>query len=121
MDPRPRAAYYINFGNPTLPALKNPIVWDGKTYSTVGWNAYDPDLGYGWCGEFIGNSQVMLYKMTTSGGNAIQQSSVFNDYGRYDEFHYAIENGVYSVTVCSHYVANLTFPGGTWMVRCEQK
>lgn len=109
MDPRPRGSYYINFGNPTSPSLSKPIIWNGNTYNTVGWNAYDPDLGYGWCGEFIGNTQIMLYKLTNTGGNAIQQSSIFNDYGRYDEWSYAIENGVYNVTVYFLFGVTLIF------------
>jgi hypothetical protein len=67
MAPRPRAAYYINFGNPLDPALISPFVWNGHTYNTIGWNPYDPLLGYGWCGESIGNTAIMLYSMKTGG------------------------------------------------------
>lgn len=67
MAPRARAAYYINFGDPTDPSLINPFVWSGRTYNTIGWNPYDPALGYGWCGEFIGNNGIMLYSMKSGG------------------------------------------------------
>jgi hypothetical protein len=68
LAPRPRAAYYINFGDPTRAGLVNPIVWNSKTYNTIGWNAYDPLLGYGWCAESIGNTNIMLYNYLNTGG-----------------------------------------------------
>eukprot|EP01124_Arcella_intermedia_P024465 TRINITY_DN4131_c0_g1_i1.p1 TRINITY_DN4131_c0_g1~~TRINITY_DN4131_c0_g1_i1.p1 ORF type:complete len:829 (-),score=102.69 TRINITY_DN4131_c0_g1_i1:51-2537(-) len=97
MDPRPSGNYYINFGNPNV--AWTPYNWNGKLFDTViGWSPYDPAVGYGWCGQYIGNTGIHLYN-TRSSGNPVQQTSLYNDYGRYDVFHYAIQNGVYNVTV----------------------
>ncbi len=95
-----KGEYYVNFQDPAGDPKADPLVVDGKTYLKIGWNAYDPKLGFGWSGPFIGNATVMKYQYLPSAPvNELQRSIIYNDNGRTDTFNFDIENGKYAVTV----------------------
>ena len=96
----PRAAYYINFQDPNGEPSASPLVVDGHTWTKIGWEAYDPNKGYGWAGPYIGDDTIMLYSYQSDGsGNELQKSIIYDDYGRTDTFNWDIANGQYKVTV----------------------
>jgi hypothetical protein len=96
----PREATYLNFQDPQGEPKAEPLVVDGHTWLKIGWDAYDATKGYGWAGENIGNKDIMLYQYQADApGSVLDKSIVYDDYGRLDTFEWAIENGLYEVTV----------------------
>ncbi len=87
--------YYINFQDPTNAPTANPLVVNGKTYTKIGWEAYDKDKGYGW----YGNMDHVMYKYLSSGPNELQKSVIYDDWGRQHTFEYNLPNGKYNVTI----------------------
>ena len=66
----------------------------------IGWDAYDEETAYGWYGERIDDPAIALYGFDdVSGYPVIQQSSIYDDYGRDNLFEFALGNGRYEVTV----------------------
>ncbi len=97
---RPRGAYYINFQDPAGEPSADPLVVDGNTYIKVGWEPYSEDVGYGWSGEFITDSGIALYGFDdVQGYSVLQQSYIYDDYGRDNLFEFDIAPGSYTVTV----------------------
>ncbi len=95
-----RGAYYLNFQDPAGPPTAEPLEVNGHTWEKIGWEAYDPDLGYGWSGPNIGDPSIMLYDYESEGQvDELQKSILYDDYGRTDTFVWDIENGRYHVTV----------------------
>jgi hypothetical protein len=96
----PRAAYHINFQDPSGEPAGNPLVVDGHEWIKIGWEGYDAKKGYGWSGPYIGNPAIMMYQyLADAPVDELQKSVIFNDYGRTDTFNWDIENGKYEVTV----------------------
>jgi hypothetical protein len=96
----PRAAYYINFQDPTGDPQADPLVVSGHTWTKIGWEAYDVKKGYGWSGPYIGDATIMLYQyLQDAPVDELQKSIIYDDYGRVDTFDWDIENGTYNVTV----------------------
>lgn len=95
----PRGVYAINFQDPAGEPSAAPLVVDGQEWIKIGWDAYDPELGLGWSGPFIGQSDIMLTAYVDAPVDELQRSIIFNDYGRTDTFNWDIESGRYEVTV----------------------
>lgn len=97
---RPKGAYYINFQDPAGEPTAAPLTVDGKTFMKIGWSAYDAQLGYGWSGEHVGNAGIALYGHDDIAGySVLQQSYLYDDYGRDNLFEFALAPGRYRVTV----------------------
>lgn len=95
-----RAAYYLNFQDPSGEPKADPLVADGHTWTKIGWEAYDPMKGYGWSGPYIGDPGIMLYQYLAGAPvSETQKSIIYNDYGRTDTFNWDIVNGKYTITV----------------------
>jgi len=57
-------------------------------------------LGYGWSGEFITDPSIALYGFDdVQGYSVLEQSYVYDDYGRDNLFEFDIAPGSYTVTV----------------------
>jgi hypothetical protein len=96
----PRGAYYLNFQDPAGPPTASPLVVDGHEWRKIGWEAYDPQAGYGWSGPYIGRDDIMLYAyLADAPVDELQRSVIYDDWGRTDTFNWDIENGAYTVTV----------------------
>lgn len=96
----PRATYAINFQDPEGEPTAEPLTVDGVDWIKVGWDAYQPDAGFGWSGPYIGDSSIMLTAYVVDAPvDELQRSIIYNDYGRTDTFNWDIENGRYEVTV----------------------
>lgn len=96
----PRAEYYLNFQDPAGEPSADPLVVDGKTWTKIGWDAYDAGKGYGWAGPYIGDPVIMKYLyLADAPVDELQRSVIYNDYGRTDTFNWDIEGGLYTVTV----------------------
>ncbi len=91
----PAENYYINFQDPSGNPTADPFVVDGKTYMKIGWNTYDQNLGYGWYGDMA----HVMYQWLPSGPNGLQQSILYDDWGREKVFEFDLPNGTYNVTV----------------------
>lgn len=116
---RPRGEYYINFQNPEGEPSASPLTVDGNEWLKVGWQSYSDDDGLGWFGEFIDNSSIALYGFdSASGYNEVQRSYVYDDYGRDNLFEFAIENGLYEVTIGAGRTAR-AYPGDPHNVTVE--
>jgi hypothetical protein len=88
--------YYINFQDPAGQPTANPLIVNNKTYLKIGWNTYSSSLGYGWFGEMAN----VKYQYLTSGvTNVLQQSIIYDDWGREKTFEFDLPNGTYNVTV----------------------
>jgi len=97
---RPRGTYCINFQDPTGAPTAEPLTVDGKTCMKIGWNAYDAKLGYGWSGENIANTAIALYGYDdVAGYNVLQQSYLYDDFGRDNLFEFDLAPGRYRVRV----------------------
>jgi hypothetical protein len=98
---RPRGAYYLNFQDPAGQPLADPLIVDGKAYMKIGWQAYDEGLGYGWLGQFVGNTGVLLhgYLGGAAGYSEVEKSYIYDDFGRLNLFEFDLENGTYEVTI----------------------
>ncbi len=97
---RPRGAYYINFQDPAGEPSVEPLIVDGKTFTKIGWSAYDAKLGYGWSGENIANPGIALYGYDdVTGYSVLQQSYLYDDYGRDNLFEFELAPGRYRVVV----------------------
>ncbi len=96
----PRAVYALNFQDPAGEPSASPLSVDGFEWIKVGWDAYDPALGFGWAGPFIGDPNIMLTVYEAGAPvSELQRSIIYNDYGRTDTFNWDIENGLYEVFV----------------------
>ncbi|MCP4676303.1 MAG: hypothetical protein GY854_12485 [Deltaproteobacteria bacterium] len=99
-DQRPAGEYYINFQDPEGEPSADPLTIDGNTWMKIGWTPYDDELGYGWYGENVDNAAIVICGYDdVSGYSEAQKSYVYDDYGRDNLFEFALENGVYQVTV----------------------
>ncbi|MBN1541479.1 DUF4091 domain-containing protein [candidate division KSB1 bacterium] len=87
--------YYINFQDPSGDPVADPLIVNGNTYTKIGWNLYDDDLGYGWYGDMA----HVMYRYLTSGPNELQKSIIYDDWGRTKTFEFDLPNGDYTVTV----------------------
>ncbi|MEZ4442930.1 MAG: DUF4091 domain-containing protein [Polyangiaceae bacterium] len=96
----PRAAYYINFQDPSGEPSATPLNVGGHEWIKLGWSPYDVDAGYGWAGPHVGDDSIMLYQYLDGASvDETQKSIIYNDYGRTDTFNWDIEGGAYRVTV----------------------
>lgn len=91
----PPGNYYINFQDPAGSPTTSPLMVNDRIYQKTGWNEYDPELGYGWYGDM---SHVM-YRYLSQAPNQLQQSIIFDDWGRQKTFEFDLPNGTYKVTV----------------------
>ncbi len=96
---RPRAAYYINFQDPSGAPAADPLIVDGNEYMKIGWSAWDDDAGFGWMGENVGSGIVMTGYDDVAGYDERQRSYTYDDYGRNNLFEFAIAPGSYDVTI----------------------
>ena len=97
---RPRGAYYLNFQDPEGAPTAEPLVVDGHEYAKIGWQPYDEELGYGWSGEYIDDPGIALYGYDeVAGYTVVQQSYLYDDYGRDNLFEFALEPGRYAITI----------------------
>ncbi|KAJ6228853.1 zinc finger protein constans-like [Anaeramoeba flamelloides] len=99
-----RGTYNINFQNPSGSPTDDPLEVDGKTWIKQGWTEYDPDEGIGMLSENIDNS-IIQYGSSSSGSNVLENSFVYDDYGRIGIFYFDIEPGKYTISV------SVGFPG----------
>jgi hypothetical protein len=75
-------------------------VVSGHEWTKIGWDAYDPQKGFGWAGPSIGDPKVMLYQyLADAPVDDLQRSVIYDDYGRTDTFTWDIDPGKYKVTV----------------------
>jgi hypothetical protein len=92
----PPGNYFINFQDPAGQPIADPLIVNGKTYTEkIGWNPYDSSLGYGWYGDMA----HVMYQYITTGPNPLQNSIIFDDWGRQKTFEFDLPNGRYNVTV----------------------
>jgi len=96
---RPRMPYALNFQDPSGEPTADPLMVRGKTWLKIGWEAWDETQGYGWSGEHIDDPQIALYGYDNAGADAIENSYLYDDYGRNNLFEFSLENGRYAVTV----------------------
>ncbi len=87
--------YYINFQDPKGAPTAEPLLLNGNEYLKIGWNTYDEPLGYGWYGDMA----HIMYQYLASGPNELQQSILYDDWGRVKTFEFDLPNGTYEVTV----------------------
>lgn len=74
--------------------------FDGHTYMTVGWDAYNEAKGYGWSGEAVGvASRALAGYDDNNGANILQRSYLYDDFGHRAKFEIVVANGHYDVTV----------------------
>jgi len=94
-------SYYINFQDTAGEPVATPLVIDNQEYIKIGWDTWNNDLGYGWYGLNISNSAIAktAYSNTATTLNDAQRSYIYDDYGRPNLFNFALENGLYQVTV----------------------
>ena len=76
--------FYIDFCDPSDPQIPTPLVdtsMGGHTWTKVGWSAFDPALGYGWCGRYIGGYEptIDLYRVSGNGGDWVQRTYIYDD------------------------------------------
>ncbi|MCB9592991.1 MAG: hypothetical protein H6719_09690 [Sandaracinaceae bacterium] len=115
---RPRAAYFLNFQDPSGEPSAEPLVIGGDEYLKVGWEPWDDAAGLGWMGENVGTGIVMSGYDDVGGFDERQRSYVYDDYGRNNLFEFAIAPGRYSVTVGVGRPAR-GYPGDPHNVRVE--
>lgn len=95
-----RGTYAINFQDPAGEPSARPLSVNGVDWIKVGWDAYQPDAGYGWSGPYIGDQNIMLTAYVPDAPvDELQRSIIYNDYGRTDTFNWDIENGRYEITI----------------------
>lgn len=95
----PRMPYAINFQDPAGEPTDDPLMARGKQWLKVGWEPWDDTRGYGWKGEHIDNPSIALYGYDNAGADVIENSYLYDDYGRNNLFEFGLENGRYAVTV----------------------
>jgi len=96
----PRDAYYLNFQDPAGSPAADPLDVDGHSWVKVGWSAYDADAGMGWYGEYVDDPGITRYGYDdVSGYTEVERSYLYDDYGRDNLFEFALENGLYLVTL----------------------
>ena len=99
-DARPRGEYHINFQDPAGSPSDDPLVVGGITYMKVGWSAWSEEDACGWYGEYVDDPSIALYGFDeVAGYSPVQQSYLYDDYGRDNLFEFALENGRYEVTL----------------------
>ncbi|MCA9690580.1 MAG: hypothetical protein R3A51_08940 [Nannocystaceae bacterium] len=98
-DTHPRAAYYLNFQDPSGQPTADPLSARGQTWTKVGWGPWDDATGMGWYGEFVGDPGIAVYGYDPGGADDIENSYVYDDYGRDNLFEFALASGRYRVTV----------------------
>ncbi|MBN2803148.1 MAG: hypothetical protein JXR91_08640 [Deltaproteobacteria bacterium] len=91
--------YYINFQDPEGEPNAEPLIVNGNQYMKVGWDQYDPSLGYGWSGENMGTGILMTGYSSADGFNEVQKSYIYDDYGRDNLFEFDLAPGTYNITV----------------------
>jgi hypothetical protein len=97
---RPRGAYHLNFQDPSGRPTAEPLTVDGTAYMKVGWSPYGDDEAMGWYGEFIDDPSIALHGFDdVPGYSVVEQSYIYDDYGRDNLFEFALENGTYEVTI----------------------
>ncbi|MCP4699757.1 MAG: DUF4091 domain-containing protein [Gammaproteobacteria bacterium] len=87
--------YYINFQDPNGEPGAQPLLANGKEYMKIGWNDYDENLGYGWFGDMV----HVVYRYISGAPNELQNSIIYDDWGREKTFEFDLPNGTYNVTV----------------------
>jgi len=70
----------------------------GHEYLKIGWIAYDTSWGYGWTGD-IDDYPKKYEHLGISGPNVLQQSIIYDDWGRPNVFEFDLPNAIYNVTV----------------------
>ncbi len=101
LHPRTQGApgnYYINFQDPAGQPTAAPLIVDSNEYMKIGWNDYDQGLGYGWYGD-MAHVMYRYLDLGAGGPNHLQQSIIFDDWGREKTFEFDLPNGTYDVTV----------------------
>ena len=91
----PPGNYYINFQDPASSPGADPLSVNGHEYMKIGWNEYDQDLGYGWFGDMA----HVKYQYISSSPNELQNSIIYDNWGREKTFEFDLPNGTYNVTV----------------------
>ena len=99
---------YINFQDPDSNPTSDPLVIDDKKYRKIGWEPFDAAKGFGWSGHGFqedGNpdDNLLLYDYQSGGANALEESYIYNDYGRENQFDYAVADGTWTVTIAVGY------------------
>lgn len=88
--------------------MADPLVVDGNTYRKVGWELFDDQKGYGWTGHGFKedgspNLSILKYSYLSGGATVLEESYIYNDYGRENQFNYAVGDGTWTVTVAVGY------------------
>jgi len=101
-------AIYVNFQELDGDPMTDPLVVDGNMYRKVGWESFDVEKGYGWSGHGFKvdgspDTSILLYSYRSGGANALEESYIYNDYGRENQFDYAVADGTWTVTVAVGY------------------
>jgi len=101
---RALANYYIDFQDTSSGSVA-AVSFGGHTWQAIGWEPYNVTKGYGWNSLYMGvpntiqTGNPILRCINAGSGNIIQSTICYDDYNHPDEFHYALPQGVYNVTV----------------------
>jgi len=96
--------YYIDFQDTSQGPIAD-FSFQGRTWKAIGWEQYTVSTGYGWNSAFVGvpnmiqTGNPILRCVDTGNGNQIEKTICYHDYNQPAEFHYALNPGVYNVTV----------------------
>lgn len=109
--------YFLNFQNPDETFEPNPwgtpvtrdetidgtvyrmLDYEGKSYFSIGADAYDENKGFGWFGNIINQPGERRDPWGTETDER-KRTYVYDDYGRVNTFEFALPNGEYSVMLC---------------------
>jgi hypothetical protein len=97
-SPRPFGSYYLNFQNPAASPTNEPLVVNGRTWTKVGWELYDPATNtLGWR---VPSTVSLAYGWSANlSANELQRSYIYDDYALQTTFTFLLPNGVYDVEV----------------------
>ncbi len=64
-----------------------------------GWFSFARQLGYGWCAAALGSSSLRYGFDPDNTSSVIRRSYIYDSTGNYNQFHFALANGKYRVSV----------------------
>eukprot|EP00033_Pygsuia_biforma_P003157 GCRY01003465.1.p1 GENE.GCRY01003465.1~~GCRY01003465.1.p1 ORF type:complete len:821 (+),score=183.59 GCRY01003465.1:195-2657(+) len=127
---RTRTPYCVNFQNVANSPSLSEAVWEGVQCIRAGWIPFDaektflgpisndtaargcagdteaggnPGVGCGFRSQYVSTSSIALYGSSSAGQNVLENSFIYDDYGRRAVFEFAIPNGDWEVTVSCGY------------------
>eukprot|EP00026_Physarum_polycephalum_P000452 Phypoly_transcript_00453.p2 GENE.Phypoly_transcript_00453~~Phypoly_transcript_00453.p2 ORF type:complete len:706 (+),score=95.46 Phypoly_transcript_00453:2560-4677(+) len=96
--------YYIDFQDTSAGPVAD-FNFGGHTWKAIGWEPYNITKGYGWNSQVMGvpntiqTGNPILRCIDAGSGNVVQSTICYDDYNHQDEFHFALPQGIYNVTV----------------------